>query len=84
MPNKHSRNNSSIFPRVLRGQENLLTSTRRVGFRKVPLLLLLVLYPISTADVLLLLRPLIRRRRMGLTTPPAACLGTRPARCCRG
>ena len=44
--------------------------------------------PTSTADFLLLLRPLISSRKMGLTTPPAACLRTclrtRLARCCCG
>ena len=38
----------------------------------------------STADLHLLLRPLISSRRMDLTTPPAACLRTRLARCCCG
>ena len=40
--------------------------------------------PTSAVDLLLLLRPLISSRRMGLTTPPAARLRTRPARCCSG
>ena len=52
-----------------------------------PLLLILpLLYPTSTADILLLVRPLKSSRsswrRIGLTTPPAACLRTRPAHCC--
>ena len=38
--------------------------------------------PTSTADFLLLLRLLISSGRMGLTTPPAACLRARRARCC--